>query len=197
MVYQRILILFCFCSFWFSPSLAQAPVNNPTNENLDSLSTPITDNRYTLFSLFKGKPGAAALRGLVFPSGGQLYNRKYIKAGIFLAIEGTIIYFAIDRTREFNRLQNGYLDLLNGRIPEFEGVTNPATIRATRDNARKNKDYLWIGFAVGHFLAIAESFVDRHLMDFDVSEDLSFRILPPTTNHNTIGLLSFQYHLSE
>jgi hypothetical protein len=146
--------------------------------------------------LFDGKPGKAAFRGLIVPSGGQIYNRKYIKAGIILALEGTVLFFAIDRTQNFNRLQNGYLDVLNGREPDYQGITSASTLRTARDNARKDKDYLWIGFGLVHFLAIAESFVDRHLMDFDVSDDLSLRLLPPSSDSYSLGLISFQYNIS-
>jgi len=193
-IIKCIFVILCLTRAYASISQPPGTYNDATPQ--DKLTAPASDKDYSFLSLFNGKPGRAALCGLIVPSGGQIYNKKYIKAGIFLAIEGTIIYFAIDRTQKYNILQQGYLDVLNGRKPDHEGVRSAATLRTARNNARKDKDYLWIGFGIGHFLAIAESFVDRHLMDFDVSDDLSFRIMPPATNGSVVKLLSFQYKLS-
>ncbi len=147
----------------------------------DSLYEATKENRFGLFSVFKGKPGKAALAGLIFPSAGQFYNKRYWKVPIVLAAEGTILYFAINRTNYWNELNSAYLGLLNETITEYRGITDPQVIKPTRDFVRKEKDYLWIGFGIVHLLAITEAFVDAHLLDFDIDDDLSFKIAPRPT----------------
>jgi len=147
----------------------------------DSLYEANKEDRFGLFSIFKGKPGKAALAGLLFPSAGQFYNKRYWKVPIVLAAEGTLLFLAIDRTNYWSELNKGYLDLLNGRVEEYRGVTEASVLKPTRDFIRKQKDYLWIGFGIVHLLAITEAFVDAHLLDFDIDDDLSLNITPVNT----------------
>ncbi len=144
----------------------------------DSLYEANKGDRFGLFSVFKGKPGKAALSGLLFPAAGQFYNKRYWKVPIVLAAEGTLLFLAIDRTNYWNALNKGYLDLLNGRTENFRGVTEASVLKPTRDFTRKQKDYLWIGFGIVHLLAITEAFVDAHLLDFDIDDDLSLHFVP-------------------
>jgi len=147
----------------------------------DSLYEANKGDRFGLFSVFKGKPGKAALAGLLFPSAGQFYNKRYWKVPIVLAAEGTVLFLAIDRTRYWNELNDAYLGLLDGSVPEYRGITQASVIKPTRDFIRKQKDYLWIGFGIVHVLAITEAFVDAHLLDFDIDDDLSLKFAPQVT----------------
>jgi len=49
-------------------------------------------------------------------------------------------------------------------------------IKNVRDNANKNRQYAYIWFIVGHLVTVFDAFVDNHLQNFDVSEDLSFQM---------------------
>ena len=144
----------------------------------DSLAGSGNPNRWGVFSIFTGKPGKAALYGLLIPSGGQFYNKRYWKVPIVLAAEGALLYFAIDRTRFWNEINNAYIQMLANPGFEYRGVTDPNIILPVRNNVRQEKDYLWLGFGLVHFLAITEAFVDAHLLDFDIDDDLSFHISP-------------------
>lgn len=137
-----------------------------------AVDTLIQGNAF--FKLFKGKPGKAALLSLVIPGGGQAYNRRWWKVPLAIGIDvGTVSYLVFNH-REYRTLDAAYLDLLNGRIKEYRGVTNPATIRNARDNANKFRQYAYIYMIIGHLVTVFDAFVDNHLQNFDVSDDLSF-----------------------
>ena len=48
-------------------------------------------------------------------------------------------------------------------------------LKSRRDAFRKSREYSWVFFLGGHIITIFEAFIDRHLMEFDVSDDLTFR----------------------
>jgi len=138
------------------------------------------ENRYSLFSSFSGKPGRAALYGLVIPGGGQLYNRKYVKAAVLIGAEVWLLSSAINRTNYFKRIDEDWKFMkLNPGLPGPNfNITEISTIENERATSRQNKDYFWLALGGVHLFVIAEAFVNRHLMEFDVSDDLSLRLNP-------------------
>ncbi|MBK8348105.1 MAG: hypothetical protein IPL08_10910 [Saprospiraceae bacterium] len=134
-----------------------------TNEN-DTLI-----NKNGFLSLFKGKPGKAALYSLIIPSGGQIYNKKWWKVPIALAIDGTLTYVLVSNRKSYRDAQNTYQTAL--ALP----VQPPdiGRLKERRDFFRKWSEYSWIWIIAGHLFTVVDAYVDRHLMDFDVSQDIS------------------------
>lgn len=130
----------------------------------------------TFFKLFKGTPGKAALLSLAIPAGGQVYNKSWWKVPIALGIDGAGIWWLVYTHRKYNKFNTIYLDLLNDRIPSYLGVTDPAVIKNVRDNYNKFRQYAYIIFIAGHLINVFDAFVDNHLKNFDVSDDLSFEM---------------------
>ncbi|MFT6334894.1 MAG: hypothetical protein ACJATI_001640 [Halioglobus sp.] len=171
-----------------STQFTYSQINNDINQNdrdtsaeqVDSGrdSTTIVNN--SIFDIFYGKPGKAAFYGLVIPGGGQIYNKKWWKLPFVYAVEGGTIYWIIASTRNYKELQTAYLnnlDPLNNLIPVGD-VTDVNILLTNRNRWRKQKEYSWIFFLGGHLITIFESFIDRHLMEFDVSDDLTFEPIP-------------------
>ncbi len=142
----------------FSPTVPQDTVNEA--------DTIIQKNGF--LTLFEGKPGRAALYGLLIPSGGQLYNRKWWKVPLALAIDGGLAYFLVSNTSNYRSAQSEYELILAGTITGDANRT-----KARRDFYRKWREYSWVYLIAGHLLTVADAYVDRHLMHFDVSPDLS------------------------
>lgn len=130
----------------------------------------------TFFKLFQGKPGKAALLSLVIPGGGQVYNKRWWKVPLAIGIDVGAISYLVYNTRQYNKFDEAYLDLLNDRIDSYLGVTNPATIKNVRDNANKFRQYAYIYLIAGHLITVFDAFVDNHLQNFDVSDDLSLEM---------------------
>lgn len=59
--------------------------------------------------------------------------------------------------------------------------------RQNRDNLRRNRDLLYIGVGLFYGLTILDAYVNAHLLDFDVGEDLTVRVIP--TPHGAAAAL--------
>ncbi len=168
---------FILCLLLSLNTLAIAQVDSLSTDEVfveqDSSKTKKED--IGLLYMFKGKPGRAALYSLCIPSAGQFYNRKYWKAPIILAAEVGAVATAIYFNQEFKDAQEYYIFLLNGGTPEIDRAQNSSSARKLRDEARQTSEYIWFGFGVFHLVTVIDAFVDRHLMDFDISEDLTLR----------------------
>lgn len=156
-------------------------------------STTIVDN--TFFDIFTGKPGRAAFYGLILPGGGQIYNRKWWKLPLVYGLEGWLVFSIINNTKSYNGYQEAYLDNLNGMEREYEGTSDVAILKSNRDAFRKAREYAWVFFIGGHLVTIFEAFIDRHLMEFDISEDLTFA--PIVTGIGTFNGLTYTIPLNK
>lgn len=146
-------------------------------------------NEEGFFAMFEGNPGRAALYSAIIPGAGQLYNRKWLKAPIVWGLEGTAIVLIGFYSKEHQRFDLGYKGVVRGELPSFEGYTDSAGLKQVRDRLRKYRDYSIIGLSVIHVLNIADAFVDRHLLEFDVDEDISLQLGP--TQHGVGFTMSF------
>jgi hypothetical protein len=156
-------------------------------------SMKIVENSF--FEIFKGKPGKAALMSLVIPSGGQIYNKKWWKVPLALGIDGFTGYLIWYNTNQYNEFDKIYKDLLLGiEDNKYNLKVSDASIALNQRNiARQNREYSWVGFIIGHLVTVFDAFVDRHLMTFDISDDLSFNF---KSSFNTFPSLSLNIPIS-
>jgi hypothetical protein len=127
-------------------------------------------------------PRTAALCGII-PGGGQAYNRKWWKIPIVYGAIGGVGYWAITTRQQYNALRDNYKWLVDGDISTnpteapYKNM-NATQMKGYRDVFRSNseKRFLWLG--VTYLLSVTDAFVDAHLASFDVSDDLSFRLVP-------------------
>lgn len=123
------------------------------------MTKPVLTGIVLLFSLVTAQesedstetlvPAKAALRSLI-PAGGQLYNKKYLKAGLILLAEAFAIYqwqMNAANYRDYEKL-SGDLDLPRRRYLE-----------------KRNKYAWWIGII--YFYGMLDAVVDAHLKDFN------------------------------
>lgn len=149
-------------------------------ENTNQQASTQEPDAYGIFDAFQGNPGKAALYSLILPGAGQFYNRKYWKVPLALAAEGAAIYILSQNIKEYNKWDTEWKSQLETgeNNPEVTSVYDPTAIKRIRDNARQRKDYSWLGLIGVHILVSAEAFINRHLIEFDVSDDLSMRLSP-------------------
>jgi len=171
---MRIYTIFIIVAFLASDAYSQV-----NNGGLDQFGRPIfvdtssneSDtiiNKNSFFSLFKGKPGRAAFYSLVIPGGGQVYNKRWWKVPIALGIDGGLTYVLIRNRDNYRSAQALYeAELLKPNSPLV------SRYKEQRDYYRKWSEYAWVWLIAGHLMTVIDAFVDRHLMDFDVSPDLS------------------------
>ena len=130
---------------------------------------------------------------IVFPGGGQIYNRKYWKLPI---VYGGFIgcYYAIRwNNMMYKDYSQAYMDLLDDNpetqsynqfmhfgteITEANKSTYENKFRRRKDYYRRYRDlssFIMIGV---YALSIIDAYVDASLSEFDISDDLSMRVTP-------------------
>jgi hypothetical protein len=57
-------------------------------------------------------------------------------------------------------------------------------LRNNMENFRKWKDYALVGIAAVYLLNVIDAMIDAYFLEYDVSDDLSFRLSPSLINHN-------------
>ncbi len=125
-------------------------------------------------------PNKALMLSLIFPGAGQVYNKKYIKLPFVYGALGGLIYVIGFNSQEYNRYKTAYSLKLDGDIHEFSGtiLDNTTTLKRRRDDARKNMELSSILLVVTYLLNGLDAYVDAHLLDFNVNENLGFHIRP-------------------
>lgn len=139
-------------------------------------SSPSDSTKTKFFTIFKGNPGKAALYSLVLPGAGQLYNKRWWKVPLVYGMEGFAVWYYLDSRKLYNRWNGCYLSLLDA-IPEgnCSTISQPSDAYDLRNRARSIKERAFLIMIGAHLFQTLEAFIDRHLIDFDVDENLSLQ----------------------
>ena len=149
-------------------------------------------------SLVSHSPQGAIWRAAAVPGWGQYYNGQYYKIPIVWAGLGGLAASAVIVNREYLLYRHAYHFLANRDpdgnplFPEYEqdfeelteGIPRERALQLTqefrqgRDNLRRNRDLLYIGIGLFYGLTILDAYVNAHLLEFDVGEDLSVAVRP-------------------
>jgi len=128
------------------------------------------------------RPKKAGYLSAVLPGLGQAYNKRYWKIPIIYGALGTVGYFISWNNNKYQQYRNAYL--LKKSFPADE-LDDPLAIQISEDNLkrgidyyRRNRDMLMIVLVGVYLIQVLDAHIDAHLMEFDVSEDLTFRIEP-------------------
>lgn len=126
-------------------------------------------------------PGKAALLAVAFPGAGQIYNKKWWKLP-FVYGGATIFYLTITfNHNNYILFRNNLVRAVNGEEVDdrFKRYQDPENgLRRGRDFYRRNRDFNIILATIFYGITIVDATVDAHLMNFDVSDDLSLNIEP-------------------
>lgn len=142
----------------------------------------ITDVDTTFFIPKNRKiiPARATLYSAILPGLGQAYNGRYWKIPIIYALFGTMYYFAADNNQKYIDFKYAYQYFDTDKQPEWvnESITDKNYLKDRMEFYKRNRDFNIILGGMFYLLNILDANVDAHLMDFDVSDDLSLRIEP-------------------
>jgi len=151
---------------------------------LDSTTLAVPVDSLGIFQRFFKKdypaPKKAMYLSLAFPGAGQAYNKSYWKMPLIYGAMGGVI-FAIDyNNSRYQRLSTAYQLALKDQPHEFTGtaIDDTSALRNLRDQFDKNRQLSWIGLVAVHLLNAVDAFVDAHLLNFDISDDLSVGVQP-------------------
>lgn len=134
-------------------------------------------------------PKKAAYWSLAIPGAGQIYNRRWWKVPLVYGALGGMVYLIDFNTRQYKRLKTA-LDLKREDMPhEFSGtnIDTETALLSLRDGFDKDRQLSYIFTVVVYGLQAMEAFVDAHLKNFDVDDDLSFKLKPSFEIDPTVG----------
>jgi len=98
---------------------------------------------------------------MIVPGGGQIYNGRYVKAGVYAAIEGLMIYGALKQNErlEDSRDKLEYYRELNdpAKIDEYEYYVNTYT--------EERNNFIWMSIGAV-LLSAGDAYVDSHFKSF-------------------------------
>lgn len=125
-------------------------------------------------------PKKAAILSLALPGAGQAYNKRWWKLPLVYGAIGGMVY-AIDFNQGLYRRFRDALKLeLADQPHEFTGtgIGSANALRSLRDEYDRNTQLSYIGTVVLYGVIAVEAFVDAHLLDFDIDDDLSLHLQP-------------------
>jgi hypothetical protein len=125
-------------------------------------------------------PRKAVLFAAVLPGLGQVYNGKYWKIPILyggIMAVGYGIAFQNDRLSVFEQAKLAEEREVENENP-LAGIDRDFQIDSNIERIRRDRDFMMIIMAGVYALSIADAIVDAHLREFEVNEDLSFRLKP-------------------
>lgn len=154
---------------------------------------------------FKPNPTRAVLYSAICPGLGQIYNRKYWKLPLVYGSFMGCIYAVTWNNKNLKDYSQAYKDIMSddpvlnnswqnflpyGANPE-EYIHNSNfqdRLKRQKDYYRRYRDLSIIITGLVYFICMIDAYVDAQLFDFDISPNLSMRVVPimeEPTNHNS------------
>ncbi len=124
-------------------------------------------------------PYRAGIYSLILPSAGQFYNRRYWKMPIVWGGFAALVV-SVDYNKGFrDRFETAYGLSVVGLEHEFTGlIRDSETLRRYRNSHDKNLQLSYVGFFGLYALTALDAYVDAHLKNFDIDDNLSLSIRP-------------------
>ena len=124
-------------------------------------------------------PLRATIFSAVVPGLGQAYNNRYWKIPIIYSAAGSLIYFTEYHRKKLDvySYAYNYVDL-PGPVKLYYGDKTSEQLKLYKDFYKRNYDLMRIIIAGVYLLNILDATVDAHMYDFDISDDLSLKIVP-------------------
>ncbi len=180
----RSMVVFAVMSLFFLNSISSQAVADSVS--IDTLNIDAPESKEKKGSIFAGRPGKALLYSLVVPGAGQIYNKSYLRVPFVWAAVGGLGYLVVRNTEVYQFRRDLYISKIDNsappvKIPKGEAdllTQSAASVRSNRDNANTAKQQAIVGFTLVWLANGVDAFVDAHLKDFDMDEDLSIDFGP-------------------
>lgn len=188
MVLTRVILILLVGTLFCNQSIAQYRQNDSHFYENPMDIQPLIFNDSVPWS----DPKKATVLAMVLPGAGQIYNKKYWKAGIVYAGAGALVYSFITSRDSMRRYQDILVNKIDGDSTTLDNfpLLSVAAVTQSRNFYRRNRDFTIVGFVALYALQIIDANVDAHLKEFEINEDLSMRI-EPELNLNRASVSSF------
>lgn len=145
------------------------------------------------WSTWRPNPQRALWLALVFPGGGQIYNRKYWKLPLVYGGFIGCIYAMSWNSMMYKDYQQAYIDIMDddpntasynkflhlGRQIDDSNVERYKQIfKSRKDKYRRWRDMSFFVMIGVYALSVIDAYVDAELSEFDISKDLTMRVTP-------------------
>ncbi len=169
----------------------------------DSLAVPMPkfnlDGRGT--ANFQPNPIRAMWLGLVFPGGGQIYNRKFWKLPVFYGGFLGCMYALTWNGMMYRDYSQAYLDIMDDdpNTKSYENMLPPnyditgreqrfqEIFKGRKDRYRKYRDMSIFAFIAVYALSVVDAYIDAELSSFDISPSLSMNLQPAIISTQAFG----------
>jgi len=118
-------------------------------------------------------PSKAAFYSAIVPGLGQAYNKKYWKIPIIYGALGTGIYSYVTNNTKYHRYRDAYISRLSGYPNNDLSNLDNERLIAGQKFYQKNRDLSLLVTVGIYILNIVDANIDAHLIQFNVSENLS------------------------
>ena len=145
------------------------------------------------WSTWRPNPQRALWLALVFPGGGQIYNRKYWKLPLVYGGFIGCIYAMSWTNMMYKDYQQAYIDIMDddpntasynkflhlGRQIDNTNIGYYKQIfKSRKDRYRRWRDLSFFCMVGVYALSVIDAYVDAELSEFDISKDLSMKVRP-------------------
>lgn len=154
------------------------------------------------WSAWRPNPQRALWLALVFPGGGQIYNRKYWKLPIVYGGFMGCIYALSWNNMMYRDYQQAYLDIMDddpntasynkflhlGRQIDSSNIDRYKKIfKSRKDKYRRWRDLSFFVMIGVYAISVIDAYVDAELSEFDISKDLSMKVRPTIMGNGMTG----------
>jgi hypothetical protein len=135
-------------------------------------------------------PKASMYKSLILPGFGQAANRQYWKIPVLYACFAVCIYSIDFANTYYQDFKTAYIKRMDGdsnTIDKYDPLNltsnelkyTPEQLKSARDYYRRNLELSVIVTAGFYFLNVIDAYVSAHLLNFDISDDLSIQLSVP------------------
>lgn len=142
-------------------------------------------------------PTKATWLAVVFPGGGQIYNRKYWKLPIVYGGFAGCLYALNWNNNMYQDYSQAYLDIMDKdpSTNSYYDILPPSVVideetdtqygprlKRSKDYYRRYRDISVFALIGVYLLSVIDAYVDAELSNFDITPDISMRVEPALIN---------------
>lgn len=184
-----------------APAVVADSLAKVNQENLEQIETAFTPPQpkdsipapAIPQTVWTPNPTKATWLAVVFPGGGQIYNRKYWKLPIIYGGFAGCAYALSWNGKMYKDYAQAYLDIMdndpntNSHL-DIRGLSSRSEseqkelLRRRKDTFRRYRDLSIFAFIGVYLISVIDAYVDAELSNFDITPDLSMRVEPAIIN---------------